>query len=116
MLVAMSVGATEEEIDNVKSHIVAEGLTPHESRGMERVVIGVVGDVGPRKERGMSKLSALPGVAAVTPISRPFKLASREFHAEDTVIHVAGATIGGAVETSSGEGAVTGASSWKMIR
>ena len=37
MLVAMSVGATEEEIEDVKAHIAAEGLTAHESRGMERV-------------------------------------------------------------------------------
>jgi len=94
MLVAMSVGATEEEIANVRSHILSEGLTPHESRGMERVVIGVVGDVGPRKERVMNRLSAMPGVATVTPISRPFKLSSREFHPEDTVIRVLGATVG----------------------
>ena len=80
MLVAMSVGATEEELEHVRAFIRSEGLTPHESHGMERVVIGVVGDVGARKERVMNKLSALPGVASVTPISRPFKLASREFH------------------------------------
>ena len=94
MLVAMSVGATEEEITNVRNHILAEGLTPHESRGMERVVIGVVGDVGPRKERVMNRLTALPGVATVTPISRPFKLSSREFHPEDTIIEVLGTRVG----------------------
>ena len=42
----------------------------------------------------MNKLSALPGVASVTPISRPFKLASREFHPTDTVIEVRGASVG----------------------
>jgi 3-deoxy-7-phosphoheptulonate synthase len=94
MLVAMSVGATEDEVEDVKRHILAEGLTPHVSRGTERVVIGVVGEVGLRKERVMSHLASLPGVAAVTPISRPFKLASREFHTEDTVVRVAGAAIG----------------------
>ena len=61
---------------------------------MERVVIGVVGDVGPRKERVMNRLTALPGVATVTPISRPFKLSSREFHPEDTVIEVLGTRVG----------------------
>ena len=45
MLVVMSVGATEEEIQVVRGHIQTEGLTPHESRGQQRVVIGVVGDV-----------------------------------------------------------------------
>jgi 3-deoxy-7-phosphoheptulonate synthase len=94
MLVAMSVGATEEELENVRSHIRAEGLIPHESHGMERVVIGVVGDIGARKERVMNKLSALPGVASVTPISRPFKLASREFHPTDTIVAVGDTLIG----------------------
>jgi 3-deoxy-7-phosphoheptulonate synthase len=94
MLVAMSVGATEEELENVRSVIRSEGLTPHESHGMERVVIGVVGNVGARKERVMNRLQALPGVASVTPISRPFKLASREFHPEDTVVRVGDAVVG----------------------
>jgi 3-deoxy-7-phosphoheptulonate synthase len=95
MLVVMSVGATEEEIENVRRHIVADGLTPHESRGAERVVIGVVGAVGPRKEQVMGRLSGLPGVESVTPISRPFKLTSREFEPVDTIVRVGGATIGG---------------------
>ena len=56
MLVVMSVGATEEEIEDVRRHIVADGLTPHESRGAERVVIGVVGAVGLRKEQVMGRL------------------------------------------------------------
>jgi 3-deoxy-7-phosphoheptulonate synthase len=55
----------------------------------------VVGDVGLRKEQVMSHLASLPGVASVTPISRPFKLTSREFNPVDTVIRVGEATIGG---------------------
>ena len=51
MLVAMSVGATEEQVAAVKDHIRSVGLTPHESRGMERVVIGVVGDVAVARSR-----------------------------------------------------------------
>jgi 3-deoxy-7-phosphoheptulonate synthase len=94
MLVAMSVGATEEELENVRSVIRSEGLTPHESHGMERVVIGVVGNVGARKERVMNRLQALPGVASVTPISGPFKLASREFHPEDTIVRVGHVAVG----------------------
>ena len=95
MLVVMSVTATEEEIGAVRAHIEADGLTPHESRGEQRVIIGVVGDVGPRKEQVMSHLAVLPGVESVTPISKPFKLTSREFHPEDTVIEVGSTTIGG---------------------
>ena len=80
MLVVMSVGATEEEVKEVRRHIEADGLTPHESHGEERVIIGVVGDVGPRKEQIMGHLAVLPGVESVTPISKPFKLTSRDFH------------------------------------
>ena len=40
MLVVMSVGATEEEVQDVRRHIEADGLTPHGSRGEQRVVIG----------------------------------------------------------------------------
>jgi len=95
MLVVMSVGATEEEVKEVRRHIEADGLTPHESRGEQRVIIGVVGDVGPRKEQVMSHLAVLPGVDSVTPISKPFKLTSRDFHPRDTIIRVGNTTIGG---------------------
>jgi 3-deoxy-7-phosphoheptulonate synthase len=95
MLVVMSVVATEEEVQEVRRHIEADGLTPHESRGEQRVIIGVVGDVGPRKEQVMNHLAVLPGVDSVTPISKPFKLTSREFHPADTVISVGDTTIGG---------------------
>ena len=91
MFVVMAVTATEAEINAVKSHILSEGMTPFDHQGAERVVIAVVGEVGPRKQHLMSKLSALAGVEAVTPISRPFKLTSREFHPEDTVVRVLGA-------------------------
>jgi 3-deoxy-7-phosphoheptulonate synthase len=95
VLVVMSVSATEAEVAEVRRHIEAEGLRPHTSQGEQRVVIGVVGDVGLRKEQVMGRLAVLPGVESVTPISKPFKLTSREFHAADTIINVAGTTIGG---------------------
>jgi 3-deoxy-7-phosphoheptulonate synthase len=94
MFVAMAVGATEAEILGVKSQILAEGLTPYDHLGAERTVIAVVGEIGPRKPDLMSRLGGLPGVETVTAISRPFKLTSREFRPEDTVIRVLDATIG----------------------
>ena len=94
MFVVMAANATEAEILGVKSHILAEGMTPYDHQGAARVVIAVVGDVGPRKDVLMSRLGALPGVETITPISRPFKLTSREFHPEDTVIRVLGAVVG----------------------
>jgi 3-deoxy-7-phosphoheptulonate synthase len=94
MFVVMAAGATEAEILGVKSHILAEGMTPYDHAGSERVVIAVVGEVGPRREQLMHRLGGLPGVQAITPISRPFKLTSREFHPEDTQIRVLDTVIG----------------------
>ena len=94
MFVVMTVGASEAEVLGVKSQILAEGMTPYDHVGQERTVIAVVGEVGPRKDHLASRLAALPGVETVTPISRPFKLTSREFHPEDTVIRVLDAVIG----------------------
>ena len=94
MFVVMSRTATEAEILGVKSHILAEGMTPYDHVGAERVVIAVVGEVGPRKDHLKGRLAALPGVESVTPISRPFKLTSREFHPEDTVVRVLDAVVG----------------------
>jgi 3-deoxy-7-phosphoheptulonate synthase len=94
MFVVMTMNATEAEILGVKSHILAEGMTPYDHQGVDRVVIAVVGEVGPKKEYLMSRLGALPGVETITPISRPFKLTSREFHPEDTVIRVLDAVVG----------------------
>ena len=94
MFVVMASTATEAEILGVKSRILSEGMTPFEHVGADRVVIAVVGEVGPRKPELMSRLGALPGVETITPISRPFKLTSREFHPEDTVIRVLDAVIG----------------------
>ncbi len=94
MFVAMAVSATEEEVNAVKAHVLSEGLQPHESRGADRLVIAVIGEIGGRQEQLMQRLSVLPGVDSVTPISRPFRLTSREFHPDDTVIEVGSARIG----------------------
>jgi 3-deoxy-7-phosphoheptulonate synthase len=94
MFVVMARNATEAEILGVKSHILQEGMTPYDHAGSERTVIAVVGEVGPRKQVLMSRLEGLPGVEQVTAISRPFKLTSREFHPEDTVIRILDAVIG----------------------
>src|SRR6187431_973282 len=94
MFVVMTVGASEAEILGVKSRILAEGLTPFDHVGEERTVIAVVGEIGSRRPALLEQFARLPGVASVTPISRPYKLVSREFHPEDTVIRVLAAVIG----------------------
>ena len=94
MFVVMRQGASEAEILGVKSRILAEGLTPYEHAGANGMQLAVVGEVGGRKADLMVTLGGLPGVAAVTPIARPFKLTSREFHPEDSVVRVLDAAIG----------------------
>ncbi len=94
MFVVMRAGATEAEVNGVKGLILAEGLTPFENAGTHRTVIAVVGEIGKRREPLKARLEATQGVAQVTAISKPYKLVSREFHPEDTVIRVLDAVIG----------------------
>ena len=94
MFVVMAVGASEAEVIGVKSRILSEGLTPYEHAGAERLVIAVVGEIGSRRNDLIGRFGALPGVERVTPISKPYKLTSREFHPEDTVVRVLDAVVG----------------------
>jgi len=94
MFVVMTATATEADVLGVKSRILAEGLTPFEHAGATHIVIAVVGEIGARKPELMSRFGGLPGVETITLISKPFKLTSREFHPEDTVIRVLDAVVG----------------------
>ncbi len=91
MIVVMSPRATENEINEVMNFIKEKGFKIHLSRGKERTIIGVIGD-----DRYLLKdaLLAKPGVEDVVSILKPFKLVSREFHEEDTVIRVKDTVIG----------------------
>ncbi len=92
MIVIMRIGCSQDEISRVTNRIVDAGLRVYMPHGVERTVIGVVGQSFPGL-RGA--LESLPGVDQVIPVSRPYQLASREFHPEDTVVEVGGVTIGG---------------------
>jgi 3-deoxy-7-phosphoheptulonate synthase len=96
MFVVMRPDATEAELLGVKSRILAEGLTPYEHAGKNGTLLAVVGELEGRRQVLMGQLGELPGVERVTPISRPFKLTSREFHPENSVIRVLDAAIGDA--------------------
>ncbi|MBI4496763.1 MAG: 3-deoxy-7-phosphoheptulonate synthase [Chloroflexi bacterium] len=91
MIVVMRSDCKDQDVEAVLQRIQEAGLSGHLSRGEERTVIGVVGQVFPEL-RGM--LETLPGVDEVVRISRPFKLSGREFHPDDTVIEVGGVRIG----------------------
>ncbi|MHB8893453.1 MAG: 3-deoxy-7-phosphoheptulonate synthase [Candidatus Limnocylindrales bacterium] len=94
MFVVMRAEASEAEVNGVKGLILAEGLTPFENAGGARTVIAVVGEIGRRREPLRSRLEAMAGVTTVTAISKPYKLVSREFHPEDTVIRILDTAIG----------------------
>jgi len=95
MIVNMAVGATEAEIDHVVARIKECGYQAHLSRGEERTVIGVVGK-GDKHRSELEALLAAPGVEEIIHISHPFKLASRDFHPQGTIVELGnGVTVGG---------------------
>ncbi len=74
------------------SQVETFGYKAHLSQGTERTIIGVVGDDRPVRE---SHFELLPGVEQVVRILQPFKLASRDFHPENTMVDVRGVPVGG---------------------
>lgn len=92
MMIIMKAGTEKENVRRVVARVSALGLQAHLSEGDERTIIGAIGDGRPiQKDLFMH----LPGVDRVMPISRPFKLASREFCPADTCLPLDGVTIGG---------------------
>ena len=92
MIVVMNANCSEENISAVKSRLSTLGLSAHLSRGEDRVIVGVVGKTYPDLK---SNLEYMEGVIEVLTVSSPFKLPSRDFHPEDTVIRVGDVEIGG---------------------
>ncbi len=93
MIIVMEPRATREQLDSVVKKIQDAGLGTHLSVGVERTVIGVVGD-SHTKELLRQSLEATPGVERVVPILQPFKLVIREFKSANTVVEVKGARFG----------------------
>lgn len=91
MLIVMEHGATQEQIDGVVAAIEDLGCTARPIPGGDRVSIGILNNKGPLEA---STFLGLAGVKDAVPITRPYKLVSREFKAEDTIIRINDATIG----------------------
>ena len=85
MIVVMTPGSPQSQIEAVQTHLTDRGLRAHTSEGVERQVIGVVGSIGPELQ---NELEVMDGVSEVLRISKPYKLSAREFHPEDTVITI----------------------------
>lgn len=92
MMIIMRTDATPEQIAEVVERVERNQLKAHLSKGAERTVIGAIGD-GRRVEADL--FVHLPGVYQIMPITRPYKLASREFNAENTVFPLDGVIMGG---------------------
>ncbi|MGB9826295.1 MAG: 3-deoxy-7-phosphoheptulonate synthase, partial [Desulfofundulus sp.] len=92
MIIVMQQGATAEQVEAVIARLQKSGFEIHLSRGVERTIIGIIGD---RTRLGDMALEAMPGVEKVMPVVQPYKLASRAFHPEDSVIMVGDLAIGG---------------------
>jgi len=92
MLVIMKVNASQSSLDRVQEEIEKLGYTPRPIIGDSRTVVGVLGQ---KPLRGKQHLQALPDVSDVLEISTPYKLASREWQPNDTIVNVGGTRIGG---------------------
>jgi len=92
MVVVMEPGANESKISNVIKHLRDMGFDIHRSDGVKHTILGAIGDKTGIDTR---QLEVLDGVHEVIRISDPYKLASRTFKQENTVINVGGVSIGG---------------------
>ena len=91
MLIVMHHSATQEQIDQVIAAVVAMGLMAEPIPGSLRTAIGVLGNQGYVDD---ATLRILPGVRETIHVSKPYKMASRDFHPESSVIDVAGVRFG----------------------
>ena len=92
MIIVMGPGHSDEQLQAVVRRIEQMGYSCHLSRGVERTIVGAVGH---KDKTPLQALEQMEGVEAVIPILRPFKLASREFKREPTIVNVEGVKIGG---------------------
>jgi 3-deoxy-7-phosphoheptulonate synthase len=92
VIIVMRMTAEAHEVGGVIQRIRELGFRPHVSSGAERVIVGIIGNDRPLDPE---QFLSLGGVEKVVPILQPYKLASRDFKPEDTVIQVNDALIGG---------------------
>ena len=84
MMIIMRTSATPKDIENIVARVKSFDSDAHLSTGAERTVIGVVGE----KRLDKSLFIRMPGVDSIVPISKPYKLASREFYPQDSLVPI----------------------------
>ncbi|MBE3592394.1 MAG: 3-deoxy-7-phosphoheptulonate synthase [Thermoanaerobacter sp.] len=92
MVIVMNIDATDKQISDITNLLTSLGLGYHISKGEEKIVIGVIGD---KKKLEGKAVEMMEGVEKVIPIVEPYKLASKIFKPEPTVVKVEDIEIGG---------------------
>jgi 3-deoxy-7-phosphoheptulonate synthase len=93
MIIVLRPDATKKQLDHLVGRIKKLGLKPWVSKGVERTIVGVIGEEDVIR---VQPLEVIPGVEKVLPILKPYKLASRDFKKEQTVVDIgAGIRVGG---------------------
>jgi len=88
----MKANATPQQVEAVIEKVKSEGLSVHLSQGVEATIIGAIGET---HNIPTERFEGLDGVDIVQRITQPYKLASRQFHPENTVLPLNGFTVGG---------------------
>ena len=92
MIIVMSPSATKENLEKVIKKVESAGLRTHISEGEEVTIVGVIGD---QKKIANLEMNMMEGVEKTVRITEKYKLVSRNFHPEDTIVDVDGVKIGG---------------------
>ncbi len=93
MIIVLRPDATDDQVNHIIDRVQKLGLKPHVSKGTERTIIGVI---GPEDVLRITPLEVFPGVEQVLPVLAPYKLVSREFRKENSIIDLGkGVKIGG---------------------
>jgi 3-deoxy-7-phosphoheptulonate synthase len=92
MMIIMKANATPQQVEHVIEHVKAAGLNVHLSQGVEATIIGAIGET---HNIPTERFEGLDGVDLVQRITQPYKLASRQFHPENSILSLDGFTVGG---------------------
>ncbi|NWF76412.1 MAG: 3-deoxy-7-phosphoheptulonate synthase [Nitrospirae bacterium] len=94
-IIVLKPSATDEDLKRIVKKLEHRGLKTNISKGTERTIIGVIGDTSKITEEEENAIRVMHGVEDVMRILKPYKLASRDFKAENTTVTIKGNVIGG---------------------
>lgn len=92
VIIIMQSHATQQQVEGVVNRVQELGLRPHLSEGHETTIVGIIGHLTPERLEG---LELLPGVDRLVPVSKPYKLSSRDFRPKNTIVPLNGEAFGG---------------------